>query len=108
MNGDIFPKDIVIADEDFACGRGLMAEVLRSGADDGTITDEITVAERDAIRQNRMSLNDAVIAKGHPLFDNGIGADFHIGTQNGLRADKSCRVDVQEISPRAVAECLAV
>jgi len=84
VNGDIFPKDVAVADDHFAlCFKG-MAEVLRRGADDGPVAHQIPVSERHPVRQNSMSLDGTIIPDHHLIPHKGVGADGHTISKDGL------------------------
>ena len=109
MDGDIFPEDIVIADNHLALRLGVVAEILRRGSDDSTIADQIPRAQLDMIREDGVGLDGAVITYDHILLYDGTGADEDTLAKGCPWADNCSGMDVQErFNQRADAGCVAV
>lgn len=106
MDRHILAESIVITDHHLTVDLASMVKILRRRANDGSIADKISGSEGDAVRENGMSLNGAVVAKSDSLVDNGIGANFDILSKDGLGADKCCGMNIQKRFTQSVRRML--
>jgi hypothetical protein len=102
VDGNVFAKSVVVADDDLAGYRAAVVEVLWRGTDHGSVADEISGTEVDAIRKNGMRLNRAVVSYDDVIFNDGIGANFDIFSKASLGANESSGMDFQKDKPKPI------